>query len=539
MFAVIGANNECYFNDNSFSSVAPALNLAIESFGLNALMLANVTSGPSNLGVQFQSISTPGTGIESWEWDLNGDGEIDSTEEDPYFLYTEQGTYNVTLTVTMDGETSTLTNNNYITVTDASSIAGNLSGIWKVDFAPYNVVDAVEIGAGDQLMIEPGVEVTFGSGNQLMVYGSLIADGISRDNEPVILTSSSSWSGIKFNGTQEDNIIRNCEISKVDGCAIAIANDSYVDIIGNKIFDNNSASLGAAIDIDASDNVLIAQNIIANNTSSNLVGGIGCIASSVEIKNNIIVNNTGTYGAFSLKNGSDALLENNTIANNESTSGTPYLFFLFNAIPTLINNIVIDNGTLFFAPFGDPTITYTCISGGFTGEGNIDEDPLFVAPSEGDGVDYDGLNASWWLNAGSLCIDVGNPDAMYNDPDGSRNDMGAYGGPEALFVTVGANPENIPPVSHSTFSVYPNPFNPVTSIALSISDGDKTKPVSVNVYNLKGQLVKTLVDNEIVSNTTVIWNGTDNSGDATSTGMYFVKLSTATETISHKVMLLK
>ena len=34
LFAVIGADNECYFNGNSFSNVEPALNLALESFGI-------------------------------------------------------------------------------------------------------------------------------------------------------------------------------------------------------------------------------------------------------------------------------------------------------------------------------------------------------------------------------------------------------------------------------------------------------------------------------------------------------------------------
>jgi hypothetical protein len=53
--------------------------------------------------------------------------------------------------------------------------------------------------------------------------------------------------------------------------------------------------------------------------------------------------------------------------------------------------------------------------------GNISADPMFSDPGGGD----------FRLKANSPCLDAGNPDPIFNDPDGSRNDMGAYGGPEA------------------------------------------------------------------------------------------------------------
>ena len=70
------------------------------------------------------------------------------------------------------------------------------------------------------------------------------------------------------------------------------------------------------------------------------------------------------------------------------------------------------------SPSGSVSSNYSLISGG--GYGSIlNTDPLFVDPSNGD----------YSLQAGSPCIDTGNPSSQYNDTDGSRNNMGAYGVP--------------------------------------------------------------------------------------------------------------
>jgi len=69
---------------------------------------------------------------------------------------------------------------------------------------------------------------------------------------------------------------------------------------------------------------------------------------------------------------------------------------------------------------------------------------------------------------------------------------------------------------------YPNPFNPVTTIGYSIKDAGN---VTIEVYNLRGQIVKTLV-NEVkeTGDHTATWNGTDNSNKSVSSGVYFYKM---------------
>lgn len=84
---------------------------------------------------------------------------------------------------------------------------------------------------------------------------------------------------------------------------------------------------------------------------------------------------------------------------------------------------------------------------------------------------------------------------------------------------------------------YPNPFNPTTSIRYSIEEPGS---VSLDIYNIKGQLVKTLYKgNAEVGSHTAIWNGLDIAGNACSSGVYFYRLRTPDKTLVRKMLMLK
>ncbi len=84
---------------------------------------------------------------------------------------------------------------------------------------------------------------------------------------------------------------------------------------------------------------------------------------------------------------------------------------------------------------------------------------------------------------------------------------------------------------------YPNPFNPTTTISFSIEEAGH---VSINIYNMKGQLVKTLV-NEYLDSAyhNVSWNGKDNSSKTVSSGIYFYKMRSSNYTATKKMILMK
>ncbi len=84
---------------------------------------------------------------------------------------------------------------------------------------------------------------------------------------------------------------------------------------------------------------------------------------------------------------------------------------------------------------------------------------------------------------------------------------------------------------------YPNPFNPNTNISFSL---DKAAPAQVNIYNQKGQIVKTFDMAQAQQGvTTLNWNGTDNSGNAVSSGVYYFRLKSGSFTSTKKMVLMK
>ena len=96
---------------------------------------------------------------------------------------------------------------------------------------------------------------------------------------------------------------------------------------------------------------------------------------------------------------------------------------------------------------------------------------------------------------------------------------------------------NIIPISMPTISNYPNPFNPETTISLNIMEEDK---YTLKIYNSKGQLVKTLLnDNLNIGIKNISWNGLDFRDKKVSSGIYFYKLENEKISIFNKMLLMK
>ena len=83
----------------------------------------------------------------------------------------------------------------------------------------------------------------------------------------------------------------------------------------------------------------------------------------------------------------------------------------------------------------------------------------------------------------------------------------------------------------------PNPFNPSTTIRFQIPNKSYTK---LEVYNSKGQKIKTLVDSELPAGAhQVVWNGDDNNSKPVVSGVYFYRLSNGKFQKTNKMLLIK
>lgn len=84
---------------------------------------------------------------------------------------------------------------------------------------------------------------------------------------------------------------------------------------------------------------------------------------------------------------------------------------------------------------------------------------------------------------------------------------------------------------------YPNPFNPITTISFALN---ARQQVILAVYNITGQEVRLLLNGSIPAGKhDILWDGTNDYGQAVSSGIYFYRLMTESSAAARKMMLIK
>ena len=579
--------NGIYMRDNSTINL---LNSIVWGNGSSQIYFRSEGS-EVELNVNYSILQDNQDGVETNDnGDLNWlEGNIDS---EPYFCSSSSGNYFVRenspcLSGGMDG--------NLVGCFPAGCGPVNLGPVWYVDSngdntsdgsleTPFETIEkAVTVSSdGDTIRLYPGVytgSIDF-DGKEIVVESR----AYELENPDVIFETFFGPGPIGGNcfsmeGEDDENItIRGLSFrggSDPFGGGLVISNCSPT--IEDVIIEDNTSEIGGGIYMSNSNAIL--KHITVRNNGGNLGGGIyitggAPIFDNVSIHDNIaywgggiyvenanpeivgsrirmneafiegagIYQNGGagviSWTSFEHNNGYDygggivsyqATIDLNNTTFSKNIAGIGSAMSLHSSVVTINNSILWGNdGLLFHSPTSSGLtsldISYTDIEGGEdflasldnivfnTFGGLIDVDPQFCEPN----------NNQFNLRDGSPCRTASD----------SYSFIGAYDSPcQALEI------DHAMVDDYSLVQNYPNPFNPKTRIFYRL---DVSGDYSINIFNLRGQLVNNLVSKFGKEGSySLIWNGTNNYGKKVVSGIYICRLETVNGIFDNKMLLLK
>jgi len=176
---------------------------------------------------------------------------------------------------------------------------------------------------------------------------------------------------------------------------------------------------------------VVRRCIITGNRALFYGGGV-FVSDEASMMNCIIYDNSAQVGSNIYFRDTYGKFINNTVTFVEAARGSSIAFAKKNQNLNLQNSIIFNPknysniSVLEPGAFSDVILDYSLIKPAYFGvntNGVNDEDPLFIG--------YVDLSETYdfHLSPGSPALHAGNPAEIYNNPDGSRNTMGAYGGP--------------------------------------------------------------------------------------------------------------
>ena len=283
----------------------------------------------------------------------------------------------------------------------------------------------------------------------------------------------------------------------------------------NVVIRNNFSSYGGGVYILDSAPVL-HHVIISGNIIECYGGGISCAGYTSPVFENVtIIGNSAERGSgISCNNNSFPSIENSIVANNIGNYGI-YVYSNGNS-SIAYSNFYNNEGGNFYGVTNDSigvNVTTNANGDSCDAFNNIQLDPLFVDPTN---YDY---HLSW-INypipdsTKSPCIDAGDPNSP-PDPDGTIADMGAY------YFNQNVSIDDPPEIITSQLIICPNPIGVNNNNLYASFSMHKPGTVKIQLFNIKGQLVSTLLnENKNIGDYTI-----SHAVNELSSGIYFTKLS--------------
>ena len=518
------------------------------------------TSGNFPLTVNFTDLSTDAP--TSWDWDF-GDGIGTSTVANPSYTYNNVGTYTVSLTATNAYGSDVETKIDYITVTEESieekafansetSVHGTFSGSYANTFASDNSYEVITESISDNhprkttswaehqwtFSVGGGSTVTF----FLEAYRSDNSDGdnfifqystdgsswlslvtVASSTEQVYSVSLPAYtSGTVYIKTYDSN--RSWDLTSLDNLYIDQMYIEYESTPGPPVADFSGTPTSGSYPL------VVNFSDLSTGTPTSWSWNFGDGVGTSTVQNpNYTYNNIGIYTVTMTATntyGSDIATKVDYINVTDQSTGTMHVssmsvgrtksgaYYYGTCTVTIQDDVSapVANATVYVTATG-PT------GGSYSGITASDGTVSFRTSS--------GLKKP----VGEWCFEVTNVTHAVNTYDSGSNNATQTCESGVVYGNKNGDLALIPDEYYLSQN-YPNPFNPATEIGFSLP---KATNVSLVVYNLLGQEVKTLIEGELPAGQHSV------TFDASpySSGIYFYRLQTNDFAEIKKMVLVK
>ncbi len=263
-----------------------------------------------------------------------------------------------------------------------------------------------------------------GNGISVSGNGTYLATSAKIYNSQISRNTAEYGGGIRVGGGVFDLVLNDLtidgNIASENGGGIyllGISSDDF-DLKHLNINNNQAGRVGGGIYIGTSpitQTIAMKNSLVYDNVAGVRGGGVEFYHSGkFNIVNFTFSGNEAPYGS-AINSYNSSLALNNSIFHGSSIPSIAFEGHFALQDTLSVNYSMIEGGTNSILLEDDEIILW--------GDGNLDENPLFVDVSSDD----------YRLTNSSICIDAGDPNTSSNDSDGTRNDMGAFGGPEGAW----------------------------------------------------------------------------------------------------------